>query len=137
MSPSDLFPPELEAGFTFLRDREDWVFAPQSAKDVDGFMRVIEGVHSWAVDCLKTGSLVDMNDEQAWRMLAYLESDLFLSLLVLVASDQSLNALVKGRIHGEWDKIASGRLEVLNVFASLSSIFSKENISAMRRALAP
>jgi hypothetical protein len=137
MSPSDLFPSELQAGFSFLRSREDWVFAPQSAEDVDGFLQIIAGVHSWAVDCLKTGALIHQSDTKAWRVLAYLESDLFLSLLVLVASDRSLRALTSGQIQGDWDKIAAERLNVLNVFAAVSSIFSKENISAIRRALAP
>lgn len=137
MNPSDLFPRELEAGFSFLRSREDWVFAPQSAEDLDGFMQVIAGVHSWAVDCLKTGALIHQDDTQAWRILAYLESDLFLSLLVLVASDRSLRALTAGQARGDWDKIAADRLAVLNVFASIVSVFSKDNISAIRRALAP
>jgi len=137
MSPSELFPPEIEAGLSFLRSREDWIFAPQNPEDIDAFQQIIASVHSWAVDCLKTGALIQDGDTQAWRLLAYLEADLFLTMLALVASERSLHALMSDQSHGGWNKIAADRLKVLNVFAAMSSILSKENISRIRRALVP
>ncbi|NNM65075.1 MAG: hypothetical protein HKL99_10755 [Burkholderiales bacterium] len=150
MRGRDLYPAQWAAAFAFLAARESWVIAPASESEIEGYMRLVNDVHDWAVSCIKSGVAIDLTPEQAqtWKMLAYVHIDLFVLIATIALSDEALTTLCRPRQSDElrltasgearrWAGIAADRLAVLDIFASAAAVFSPENLTRLRTIVVP
>lgn len=136
----DLFPRQWSEGFDFLKARESWVLSPKSPADLDDYLALLGDIHAWAVECIKTGSMIELDHAKAWQIMAYMEIELFMVVATVATSEDALRRLVRGlpgEKVGAWHQIAADRMSILDMFASMSSVLSRENVARLRSILVP
>lgn len=146
MRGRDIYPDQWAAAFAFLAAREPWVIAPASEAELDGYMRLVNDIHDWAVSCIKSDVLIDLSPEQesAWKILAYVHIDLFILIATIALSDATIDKLCRSdpaeslaSPFPRWTRIAADRLSVLDLFASAAAVFSPENLVRLRTIVVP
>ena len=132
----DVFPEAWRVAIEIMGRREAWVLRPQTRSDIPEYMSIIEEAQLWASDMCRAGLALEPDNLDGWKLMAYLQSDIFIGLLSLLIDGREASELARTReFPDNWIRVNGQRLGLLDAASEVSSVFSADNVRRLRRML--